>query len=296
MTERDGAGAAASADPVAALAPLRAVIQAHGLTARKGLGQHFLLDLNLTRRIARAAGPLAGAHVIEVGPGPGGLTRALLLEGAAQVTAIERDARCIAALAPLVEAAAGRLRLVEADALTVDPAELGGQPRLIVANLPYNVASVLLVRWLKRLAGIAGMTLMFQAEVAERLVAQPGTKAYGRLSVLTQWLTRAEVVLALPARAFTPPPKVASAVVRFDPRPPDPHLRVPAMEAVLAAAFGQRRKMLRQSLKSLGPPPEALLTAAGIAPTMRADALAVDEFRRLALAWQAAQAVGPAPG
>ncbi|MCA8909803.1 MAG: 16S rRNA (adenine(1518)-N(6)/adenine(1519)-N(6))-dimethyltransferase RsmA [Rhodospirillaceae bacterium] len=281
---------------MAALAPLRTVIQAHGLTARKGLGQHFLMDLNLTRRIARAAGPLSGANVIEIGPGPGGLTRALLLEGAAHVTAVERDARCIAALAPLVDAAAGRLRLVEADALKVDPGELAAAPRLIVANLPYNVASVLLVGWLKRLDAIAGMTLMFQAEVADRLVARPGTKAYGRLSVLTQWLTRAEVVLALPARAFTPPPKVASAVVRFDPHPPDPELRVPAMEAVVAAAFGQRRKMLRQSLKSLGPPPEALLAAADIAPTARADALTVDEFRRLALAWQEIQAGGSAPG
>lgn len=291
MSEAHGPHAA-----IAALPPLRAVIQAHGLTARKGLGQHFLMDLNLTRRIARAAGPLDGANVVEIGPGPGGLTRALLLEGATHVTAVERDPRCIAALAPLVEAAAGRLAVVEADALTVDPETLAPPPRLIVANLPYNVATVLLVRWLARLQGIAGMTLMFQAEVADRLVAQPSTKAYGRLSVLTQWLTQPDVELALPARAFTPPPKVDSAVVRFAPRPADPDIAFKSMETVLAAGFGQRRKMLRQSLKALGVAPEPLLEAAGIAPTQRADALTVAEFRRLAAAWQAVQAGGALPG
>ena len=281
---------ASSADrgAIGALPPLRAVIATHDLAARRTLGQHFLMDLNLTRRIARAAGPLDGLNVIEIGPGPGGLTRALLLEGAASVTAVERDPRCVAALDGLVAAAGGRLTVVEQDALTLDAEALVPQPRAIVANLPYNIATPLLVAWLRRVDAFRGLTLMFQAEVAGRLVAPVGGKAYGRLSVLTQWRTEADIVLSLPARAFTPPPKVDSAVVHLRPRPPDPDIAFAAMETVAAAAFGQRRKMLRQSLKRLGDA-EALLAAADLPGTARAETLTVAAFRRLAGAWQARQ-------
>ena len=262
--------------------PLREVISEYGLAARKSLGQHFLLDPNLLARIARAAGPLAGRNVIEIGPGPGGLTRALLDAGAASVTAVERDSRCVAALAELVAESAGRLRVIEADALVLDAASLVPPPRAIVANLPYNIATPLLVGWLRSLAAFESLTLMFQHEVAERIVAVPGSAAYGRLSVLAQWTAEAAIVLRLPARAFTPAPKVASAVVRLVPRRDQPGADLfAAMERLTAAAFGQRRKMLRAALKPLGEV-EALLGEAGIDSDRRAEALSVAEFDRLA--------------
>lgn len=266
---------------VAALPPLREAIAAAGFSAKKSLGQNFLLDINLTRRIARAAGPLGDGTTIEVGPGPGGLTRALLIEGAVELVAIERDARAAAALAPLVEAADGRLRLLEGDALEVDAATLGVPPRRIVANLPYNVATRLLIGWLETPTAFASLTLMFQKEVADRLLAAPGDDAYGRLSVLVQWLCTVRRVTDLPPSAFTPPPKVWSTVVRLEPRPEPSHpADRRALERITEAAFGQRRKMLRQSLKGLGG--DALLAAAGIEPTTRPERLAIAEFCRLA--------------
>lgn len=266
-----------------ALPPLRDVIARFGLDARKSLGQNYLLDLNLTARIARLAGDFAGVTLVEVGPGPGGLTRALLATPARAVVAVERDRRFIEALQDLVEASQGRLTLVEADALTVDPAKLTPAPRAVVANLPYNVATPLLLGWLKRIEDYVGLTLMFQKEVADRLVAKPGSKAYGRLSVITQWRADARVLFNLPARAFTPPPKVDSAVVQLTPRAASEPAEWAAMEAVTAAAFGQRRKMLRQSLKSLGDA-EALLADAGLEPTARAEEIPVAGFAALARA------------
>ncbi|NBC33632.1 MAG: 16S rRNA (adenine(1518)-N(6)/adenine(1519)-N(6))-dimethyltransferase RsmA [Alphaproteobacteria bacterium] len=277
------AGPPPSQAGLAGLPPLRAVIAEYGLAARKSLGQHFLLDLNLTARIARAAGDLSGLSVIEIGPGPGGLTRALLATPAACIVAVERDRRCLAALADLQERAGGRLRLVAGDALALDDRTLAPAPRAVVANLPYNIATVLLLRWLQRIADYESLTLMVQREVAERLTASPGSKAYGRLSVITQWRSRAEPVLRLPARAFTPPPKVDSTVVRLVPRPDPETAAWPAMERVTAAAFGKRRKMLRQSLKPLGDA-EALLAATGIAPTWRAEDLDIAAFAALARA------------
>jgi 16S rRNA (adenine1518-N6/adenine1519-N6)-dimethyltransferase len=271
-----------------ALPALREVIKTYGLDADKGLGQHFLLDLNLTGKIARAAEIGEGVTVIEIGPGPGGLTRALLGTAAAHIIAIERDPRCVAALQPLVEAAAGRLTVIEGDALTIDPVALAGGPRAIVANLPYNVATPLLIGWLKQIGEFAGLTLMFQREVALRLVAGPRGKAYGRLSVMTQWLCEATLIFELPGQAFTPPPKVVSAIVRLVPRPlAEGEPGFAAMERIVAAAFGQRRKMLRAGLKTLIPDPAPLLAAAKIDPTARAEELDVDAFRRLALAWEA---------
>jgi 16S rRNA (adenine1518-N6/adenine1519-N6)-dimethyltransferase len=271
------------------LPPLGAVVRTLGLSARKGLGQHFILDLNLTRRIARAAGPLEGRTVIEVGPGPGGLTRALLLEGAARVVAVERDERCRPALAAIAARYPGRLHISFGDALITDwPAIVAGSPAkpLIVANLPYNVATTLLVGWLETEPWppwFGRMVLMFQKEVAERIVAAPGTKAYGRLAVLAQWRTRANLLFTLPPDAFTPPPAVASAVVDFKPLDrPQPECSVRSLAAVTGAAFGQRRKMLRQSLKSLVRAPEALLAATGLQPTLRGEALTVSDFARLA--------------
>ena len=274
---------------IAALPPLREVIARHGLAARKALGQNFLLDLNLTARIAGAAGDLAQTHVIEVGPGPGGLTRALLSAGAKQVTAIERDRRCLEALQPLVAASVGRLTLVEADALTVDPATMTDAPRAIVANLPYNIATPLLIRWLQDMEGFSVLVLMFQKEVADRLLAAPGSKSYGRLSVMTQWRADIGHVMTLPARAFTPPPKVASSVVRLTPRANPETATWPAMETITKAAFGQRRKMLRSSLRTLGPT-EALLASAGLDPTDRAEAIDVAGFAALARAYEAYKA------
>jgi 16S rRNA (adenine1518-N6/adenine1519-N6)-dimethyltransferase len=265
---------------VAELPPLREVIARHGLAARHSLGQHFLLDGNLTDRIVREAGDLTGRHVIEVGPGPGGLTRSLLGSAAASITAIEVDRRAIGAVTELADVAGGRLRVIEGDALSIDTASLVPAPRQVIANLPYNVASPLLVGWLRHAASFERLTLMFQQEVAERICAEPGTPAYGRLSVLTQWTCDARIVMRLPPGAFTPPPKVWSAVVSLTPHAmqPDPAV-FSRMETLTAAAFGQRRKMLRGSLRGLGG--EALLARAGIDPERRAETLSVAEFDRL---------------
>ncbi len=269
----------------AALPPLREVIRRHGLFARKTLGQHFLLDLNLTRRIARAAGDLGSGTVIEIGPGPGGLTRALLMEGARRVVAIEADPRCLGALAEIAAAYPGRLEAIQGDALEIDAAGLGGPPRQIVANLPYNISTALLLRWLGSVGAFANLTLMFQKEVADRLLARPETKDYGRLTVLTQWLTVVKPLFDVPAAAFTPPPKVESTVLRITPRPePLRPAERGSLERVTAAAFGQRRKMLRQSLKQVTPDPLALLSAAGIAETARAEEIDVGGFCALARA------------
>jgi 16S rRNA (adenine1518-N6/adenine1519-N6)-dimethyltransferase len=274
--------ATAPGKPVSGLAdlpPLREVLEAAGLAARKKLGQHFLLDLNLTRKIARLAGPLEDQAVIEVGPGPGGLTRALI-EAGARVTAIEKDGRFIPILAEIAARADGRLTVIHADALAIDPAALPARAA-IVANLPYNVATPLLIGWLTGPLRPTSMTLMFQKEVAHRIAAPAGAKAYGRLSVLAQALCEAEVALDLPARAFTPPPKVDSAVVRLVPKPDRPSAElIAALERVTHDAFGQRRKMLRSSLRALGG--EALCAAAGIDPSARAEVVTVEGFLRLA--------------
>jgi 16S rRNA (adenine1518-N6/adenine1519-N6)-dimethyltransferase len=260
--------------------------------ARKGLGQNFLLDLNLTGRIARAAGRLDRATVIEIGPGPGGLTRALLAAGARQVVAIERDQRCLAALDELAAAYPGRLDLVAADALALDPVALSDPPRKIVANLPYNIATPLLLGWLERCRDYESLTLMFQREVAERLTAAPRSKSYGRLSVAVQWLAEVKILFDVPPQAFVPPPKVISSVVHIRPRPtPLYPAEKPMLERVVAAAFGQRRKMLRTTLKSLGIPVAPLLERAGVAPTARAEELSLAEF--CALARTAAQSRQP---
>jgi 16S rRNA (adenine1518-N6/adenine1519-N6)-dimethyltransferase len=271
------------------LPPLREVIARHGIAARKSLGQNFILDLNLTRRIARAAGRLDHATVIEIGPGPGGLTRALLAEGARRVVAIERDARAIAALGELKAHYPGRLEIIEGDALALDPAAVTEAPRKIVGNLPYNIATALLLRWLDQIGEYESLTLMFQREVAERLIAAPREGAYGRLSVIVQWLTEPKILFNLPPRAFVPPPKVTSSVMSLLPRTaPLAAASKPALERVTAAAFGHRRKMLRSSLKSLGVPVEPLLAAARIAPTARAEELSVAEFCALARALEEA--------
>jgi 16S rRNA (adenine1518-N6/adenine1519-N6)-dimethyltransferase len=266
------------------LPPLREVIEQHGLQARKALGQNFLLDLNLTGKIARTAGDLGGCTVIEVGPGPGGLTRALLANGAKRIVAIERDERCLAALAEIGTHYPGRLEVIPADALKVDIAELTrGEPARVVANLPYNVGTELLVRWLAVAAWppfYQSLTLMFQKEVAERIVARQGDDAYGRLGVLAGWRTDARIAFDVPARAFTPPPKITSSVVHLVPRPAPLAADIRKLERVTEAAFGQRRKMLRQSLKPLGG--ETLLTSVGIDPTRRAETLSVEEFVALA--------------
>lgn len=285
------------------LPPLREVIAAHGLSARKALGQNFLLDLNLTRRIARAAGPLDGVTVYEVGPGPGGLTRALLMEGAARVIAVERDERCLAALADVAAAYPGRLEIVSGDALAVDEADIIrtrniSGPVRVAANLPYNVGSALLVKWLTQGAWPPfwqSLTLMFQKEVAQRLIAQPGTKDYGRLSVLTQWRARPRILFDVSPRAFTPPPKVISAVVRIDPlTEPVAEARLEDLEAVTRAAFGHRRKMLRQSLKAIAPDAEDFVRRAGLDPEARAERLDVAQFAALARARRAAVEAGAA--
>ena len=271
------------------LPPLREVIRRHDLKPRRSLGQNFLLDLNLTARIARAGGGLAGVTVIEVGPGPGGLTRALLAEGAARVVAVERDARAIAALGEVSARYPGRLTLVSGDALDFDPAPHLGDapgPARIIANLPYNIATALLVRWLSVEPWppwYDSLVLMFQREVAERIVASPGQKSYGRLAVLAGWLTEAKILFDVSAAAFVPPPKVTSSVVRLVPRAaPLPSGDRAALERITAAAFGQRRKMLRQSLRSLGFDPRPLLAAAGIAETARAEDIPVEGFVALA--------------
>lgn len=268
------------------LPPLREVIAAHGLVAKKQLGQNFLLDLNLTARIARAAGDLTGADVLEVGPGPGGLTRGLLAEGARRVLAVEKDARCLPALAEIAAAYPGRLEVVQADALALDAAALLQAPVKVVANLPYNVGTELLVRWLTPPVWPPfwqSLTLMFQKEVAERIVAKPGSAAYGRLALLAQWRCEAKIVLTLPPEAFVPAPKVHSAVVHLVALPAP---RFPAdakvLERVVAAAFNQRRKMLRSALKGLAPDIEARLRAAGIEPTRRAEEIPLEGFCALA--------------
>ena len=264
----------------AASGPLRDVIARHGLDARRALGQHFLLDLNLTARIAGLAGDLAGRHVVEVGPGPGGLTRALLATGAAGVTAVEVDPRAVAAIEELRQGEP-RLSLLAGDALALDTAALVPAPRQVVANLPYNVATPLLVGWLRQAAAWERLTLMFQLEVAERICAAPGSGAYGRLAVLAQWTCSAALLLRIPAAAFWPPPKVVSAVVGLVPHAEQPSAALFAtMERLTAAAFGQRRKMLRGALRGLGG--EALLQQAGIAPDRRAETLGIAEFDRLA--------------
>lgn len=263
----------------AALPPLRDVIRRHGLDARRSLGQHFLLDQNLTDRVARAAGPLRGFSVIEIGPGPGGLTRSLVAAGAAHVVTIEKDARCAAAMRELASALPGRLEVVEADALGIDVRTLAPAPRKIVANLPYNIATPLLIGWLRTATEFAGFTLMLQREVAQRLAAAPGSAAYGRLTVLAQWLARVEFQFSVDRRAFVPPPRVTSAVVNLTPRPePLAAADWRTLEAVTQAAFGQRRKMLRSSLKTLG----IDAAEAGIEPTRRAEELSVEEFCALA--------------
>jgi 16S rRNA (adenine1518-N6/adenine1519-N6)-dimethyltransferase len=270
---------------VSDLPPLRESLSEHGLLAKKAFGQHFLLDLNITRKIARLAGPLEGKTVIEVGPGPGGLTRALL-EAGAKVIAVEKDPRFLPLLAELSDAAAGALTVVEADALRVDEASLAGGPGLVISNLPYNVGTPLLIKWLTGPWRPQSMSLMFQKEVADRIAASVNDDAYGRLAVISQAICQARVVMDLPAKAFTPPPKVASAVVRLDPLadPPSDSL-VAALEKVTAAAFGQRRKMLRSSLKTLGG--AALCEAAGISPDVRAETVDVAGFLRLAEALKA---------
>ena len=270
-------------DQVAALPPLRETIARHGLDARKRLGQHFLLDLNLTRRIARSAAPLDDGTVIEIGPGPGGLTRALLLEGASRVVAVEVDARAIAALGELQAASQGRLELVQADALALDPARLGPPPLRIIANLPYNISTVLLVHWLHRADAIADMVLMFQKEVVERLAARPRSKDFGRLSVLAQHVCDVRRLFDVAPSAFVPPPKVTSSVVRLTPRPRSQRLAdLAPLERVTAAAFGQRRKMLRGALAGLFPDPVATLQGLGLSPMARAEELSVADFVRLA--------------
>ncbi len=268
------------------LPPLRQVISTHGLSAKKALGQNFLLDLNLTAKIARRAGDLTGCDVLEVGPGPGGLTRGLLAEGARRVLAVERDARCLPALAEIADAYPGRLSVIEGDALKVDVLAHLAPPVRIVSNLPYNVGTELLVRWLTPEVWPPfwqSLTLMFQREVAERIVAAPGDKAYGRLSILAQWRCDARIVMELPPEAFTPPPKVRSAVVHLTQRdapraPADPAV----LSRVVAAAFGQRRKMLRSSLRGLVPDIETRINAAGLDPTARAETVSIEGFCALA--------------
>jgi 16S rRNA (adenine1518-N6/adenine1519-N6)-dimethyltransferase len=269
------------------LPPLRDVIARYDIAPKKSLGQNFLLDLNLTARIARAAGDLSKATVVEVGPGPGGLTRALLAEGAAHVIAIERDDRCIAALGEIAARYPGRLTVVPGDALAVDMPALvnGAGSAMVIANLPYNVATPLLVAWLRTEPWppwFASLTLMFQREVAERIVAPPGSKTYGRLSVLAGWRSEAEILFDIPAQAFTPPPKVTSSLVQLIPRIHPLACDPDMLERVVQSAFGQRRKMLRQSLRSLGFDPAKLLYEADIEGTRRAEEIDVAGFVALA--------------
>jgi 16S rRNA (adenine1518-N6/adenine1519-N6)-dimethyltransferase len=268
------------------LPPLREVIATHGLSAKKALGQNFLLDLNLTAKIARAAGDLTGSDILEIGPGPGGLTRGLLAEGARHVVAVEKDPRCLPALAEIAAAYPGRLTVIEGDALGMDLSGYLTPPVRIAANLPYNVGTELLTRWLDPPVWPPfwdSMTLMFQREVAERIIAGPGSKAYGRLSVLAGWRTDAQIVMELPPEAFTPPPKVRSAVVRLT-RLDQPRFPADAkvLTGVVKAAFGQRRKMLRAALKGLAPDIEERITAAGLKPTARAEEISIEGFCALA--------------
>jgi len=273
------------------LPPLRAVIANHGLSARKSLGQNFLLDLNLTAKIARHVGDLSQSDVLEIGPGPGGLTRGLLSEGARRVLAIEKDSRCIPALEEIAAAYDGRLTVIEGDALEVDPLTHLQKPIQIAANLPYIIGTELLVRWLTPPEWPPfwdSLTLMFQREVAERIVAKPGSKAYGRLALLAQWRSDAAIVLNLPPEAFTPPPKVSSAVVHIKAlEKPRFEADAKTLERVVAKAFNQRRKMLRAALKGLAPDLEDRLLAAGIKPTDRAEVIGLEQFCALARAIKA---------
>ena len=293
MTE---GGADPVADAIGALPPLREVIREAGLDARRKLGQNFLLDLNLTGRIAREAGPLRGT-VVEIGPGPGGLTRALLLAGAERVVAVEKDPRAVAALAPLVAASRGRLEVVEGDALETDIAGLlAGRKGMVVANLPYNIATALLLGWLDRLDHLSSMTLMFQREVAERITAETGTGSYGRLAVICQWLCEPAILFDVPPAAFVPPPKVTSSVVRLTPRaePLAPAAR-PLLEEATRVLFGQRRKMLRSSMARLAGDAAGaaeLLAVAGIDGEARPERLSVGDFCRLARALEAGRGGG----
>jgi len=273
---------------LADLPPLRDVIDTHNLRAKKALGQNFLLDLNLTGKIARQAGDLTQCDVLEIGPGPGGLTRALLTEGARKVVAIERDPRCLPALAEISAAAPGRLTILQGDALAINPAQHLTAPIRIVANLPYNVGTELLVRWLTPQDWPPfwqSLTLMFQKEVAERIVAKPGSKAYGRLAILAQWRCDARIAMHLPPQAFTPAPKVSSAVVHLtrleQPRYP---AEARVLSDIVARAFNQRRKMLRASLRGLTPDLEDVLTSVGISPTQRAEEIGLEQFCALARA------------
>lgn len=271
------------------LPPLREVIARYDLMARKALGQHFLCDPSITERIAGLAGNLNECTVFEIGPGPGGLTRALLKTEAKKIIAIEKDHRCLAALQDIVEVSDNRLEAIEGDALKIDCTRLSPPPRAIVANLPYNIGTELLLNWLQQIENYRSLTLMFQLEVAERLVAAPDSKAYGRLSVITQFCCDAKIVMTLPARAFTPPPKVDSAVVRLTPRPGRPQdITLKLLETVTAAAFGQRRKMLRSSLKPMGG--ERLLKQVGINPELRAENLSLQDFENLARAFKTTNA------
>ncbi len=273
------------------LPPLREVIARHGISARRGLGQHFLLDLNLTARIAAAGGDLGGCTVIEIGPGPGGLTRALLASAAKSVVAVERDQRCVDALNELAKAYPGRLHVEHGDALDIDEIALcrmvgSDGPYNIVANLPFNIATVLLIKWLQRIQDFRGLTLTLQKEVAQRLFAKPRTKDYGRLSVMTQWLCEVRAMFDIPPQAFTPPPKVTSTVVHLTPRVEAVEkVTWNDLERVTKAAFGQRRKMLRTSLKSLEIDTAKLIAGAGVTPTARAEELDIAAFCALAQAY-----------
>lgn len=274
------------------LPPLRDVIARYGLRARKSLGQNFMLDLNLTGRIARAAGALDKSPIVEIGPGPGGLTRALLNNGAAQVVAIEKDERCLEALEDIARAYPGRLRVIAGDALEFDLAGFGAPLVKLVANLPYNVATPLLIKWLTPAQWPPvweSLTLMFQKEVAERITAPPGGNAYGRLAVLTQWRCDAHMLFDIDPRAFTPAPKVTSTVVQITPRSPRAEAELTDLQAVAAAAFGQRRKMLRRSLTVLGHNTGRLLEIAGLPPTQRAEAIDIEGFCALARAYHSLQ-------
>jgi 16S rRNA (adenine1518-N6/adenine1519-N6)-dimethyltransferase len=266
---------------LSALPPLRDVIREAQLSAKKSFGQNFLLDLNLTRKIARAVHITPEDTLIEIGAGPGGLTRGLLLEGAQNVIAFEKDPRCVEALQPLVTAAEGRLTLIQQDALTVDYRTLGTFPRKVAANLPYNISTPILILLLQQLAAFASLTLMFQREVAERLVAKPRTKAYGRLSVLCQTLCDVKMLFDIPPSAFVPAPKIVSTVVQLVPKKDFATVDMAGLEKLTAAAFGQRRKMLKSSLASIHPDVTACLITAGIAPTARAEELTPQDFLTL---------------
>lgn len=267
------------------LPPLRELIAQHGLAARKGLGQHFLLDLNLTRKIVAQAGDLTGVTVFEVGPGPGGLTRAILASNAHKLIVVEMDDRCLPILAQLQSASEDRMQIIHGDALQQNFTQLSAAPRAIIANLPYNVATPLLIGWLAEATAFQSFTLMFQSEVVDRIVAEPDTRAYGRLAVICQYICEAKRVMSIPARAFTPAPKVDSAVVHLKPRQGCfVDFSMADLEQITAAAFGQRRKMLRSSLKALGG--EALLAAASIDGNRRAETLSVAEFSHLTRIWR----------